>query len=254
MRRRQLLCGVGVVGGGVVGGVGFGTVTAESSVTEFAVSDTHFETDTSELDELWVREIHVKASWIGFDAPADVVEASLAVTYEDETVEDVSTKQIELAGDEYEGIAECQLPSVNLVSAFNSETFEVKEGETETFEFSFTLRLTVVDTSGRSLTAESTDEATATVVYSEEEIVDVLDNIVITTDGTIATIYNGGDEDVCVTLRWLHPGQDDEETHTFVGSNEEVQEEPPDGPKGASSYDIEAVGYELGECNDADPS
>ncbi len=248
MRRRQLLCGLGVVGGGVVGGVGFGTVTAESSITEFNVNDTHFETDTSELGELWIQQIHAEASWIGLDAPADVVEASLAITYEGETVEDASTNQVDLAGDEYEGVVECQLPSVNLVSVFESKTFEVEEGETETFEFSFILRLTVVDTSGRAVATKSTDEATAVVIHSEDEVVDVLDNIVITTDGTLATIYNGSEEDVCVTLKWLHQGHDDEETHTFVKSNEEVQQEPPDGAQGAPSYDIEAVEYEPGEC------
>lgn len=248
MRRRRLLCGLGGVCGGVIGGVGFGTATATSSVTEFAVDDTHFETDTSELEELWIQQIPVEASWIGFDAPADVVTASLAVSYQGETIEDASTTQIELADDEYEGVIEFQLPGVNLVSAFESKTFEIEEDEVETFEFSFTLRVSVFDTSGRSIGTAATDEATATVVHSEDEIVDVLDNIVITTDGTVATIYNGSDRDVCVTLEWLHHGHDDEKTHTYVKSDEEVIREPPGGAQGAPSYDIEAIGYELGEC------
>lgn len=247
MRRRQVICGVGIVGGALVGGPGFGTVAAESSITDFTVSDTSFETGTEKLDELWVRQINVAASWTGFDAPADVIEASLVVSYEDETAE-WRFPQIELSGEKYEGAVESRLPSVNLVSKFGSETFEIERGGAASFDFSFTLRMTVVDAAGRSVTTESTDEATAVVVHSENEVVDILGSIVITTDGTIATIFNGSEEDVCVTLRWSHSGQDDVETQTFVRSNEEVQEGPPDGAQGAPSYDIEALGYELGEC------
>ncbi len=248
MRRRQLLCGVGVVGGCVVSGVGLGTVAAASSVTEFTVSDAHVETATNELEDLWIRQIQVEASWSGFDAPAALVEMALDITYEDETIEDASTHQIELAGDEYEGTVESQLPSVDLVSTFESQTFEIRDGGPETFDFSFTLRLMVHDTAGRTVTTESTDAATAIVTHKSDDVVDVLGNIVITTDGTTATIFNGSDEDVCVTLRWRHSGHGEEETQTFVQSDEAVQQEPPGGAPGAPSYDIEAVGYELGGC------
>lgn len=255
MRRRELLYAVGVAGGcAVVGGGGVGTATAQSSVTEFTVSDTHFKAATGELDELWIRRINVEVSWDGFDAPADVAEASLDVSHGDETVEDASTRRVELSGDEYKGAVEIQLPSVNLVSIFDSGVFEVEEGETETFEFSFTLRTTVVDTSGHASGSESTDEATAVVLSPGDEIVDVLDDVVITTDGTAATIYNGSDEDVCLTLRWVHSGHGDEEIQTSVKSNEEVVRHPPGDAKGAPAYDIEAVEYELGECSDADSS
>ncbi len=248
MRRRQLLYGVTAIGAVVVSGVGSGTATAQASVDEFTVSDAHIETDSSELEELWIQRIHTHASWSGLDAPADVVDAALDVTHGGETVQNASTHQIKLSGDEYEGTVELQLPSTNLVSTFESETFEVEEGEIETFEFSFTLRMAVTDVLGHTLTSESTDEATAVVVYSEDEIVGVLDNIVITTDGTVATIFNGNDEDVCVELEWQHSGHGDETTYTFVSGGGETVQEPPGGAKGAPSYDIDPIGYELGEC------
>ncbi len=248
MRRRQLLYSAGIAGGVVVGGINVGTETAQSSMSDFTVSDIHFETDDSELEELWVTQLHAEASWTGFDAPADVVKASLDVSYEGETVEGASTYQAELAGDEYEGVVECQLPSVNLVSVFESETFTVEKEDAETFEFLFTLRTTVVDTSDHAFSSDSSDEATAVVIHSEDEIVDVLDSIVITTDGTEATIFNESDEDVTVTLKWVHHGHDDEETYTCVESNDKEVQEPPGQASGAPSYEIEAVGYELGGC------
>ncbi len=248
MKRRKLLYSAGIAGGVVVSGINAGTKTAQSSVADFAVSDIHFETDDSELTELWVTQLHAEASWTGFDAPADFVEASLDVSYGGETVAKASTDQVELSGDEYEGVVECQLPSVNLVSVFESETFTVEKEDAETFEFLFTLRTTVVDTSGHAFSSDSSDEATAVVIHSEDETVDVLDSIVITTDGTEATIFNESGEDVCVTLRWSHHGHDDVETHTFVESNDKEVQEPPGQASGASSYEIEAVGYEQGGC------